>query len=75
MRKPQIVNLQSQVRRMRVRSAQRCQQRIEELNEALPEQWRRGNSGPKVRGAMNRMAESPQKHMNGFPIRNAGEIN
>jgi hypothetical protein len=60
MRKYQIANLQSQVRRMRARSAQRCQQRDAELNDTLPEQWHSEGAGPKVYGAMNKIAESPK---------------
>jgi hypothetical protein len=60
MRKYQIANIQSQVRRMRARSAQRCQQRSAELHDTLPEKWQAGEAGPKVYGAMNRIAESPQ---------------
>lgn len=59
MRKHQITNLQTQVRRMRARSAQRCQQRSAELSDTLPEQWHPDDSGPKVHGAMYRMAEPP----------------
>ena len=48
MRKHQIVNLQSQVRRMRTRCAQRCQQHADELTDASSEQWNTGGSRPKA---------------------------
>jgi hypothetical protein len=60
MRKSQITTLQSQVRRMRARCAQRCQQRSAELNDTLPEQWHTREAGPKGHGAMNRIAQSPK---------------
>jgi hypothetical protein len=60
MRKHQITNLQSQVRRMRARSAQRCQQRSAKLSDTLPEQWHPEDSDPKAHGAMYRIAEPPK---------------
>ncbi len=68
MRKHQIFNLQSQVRRMRTRSAQRCQQHTDELANASTEQWNTGGSRSKADGSMNTMAEPRKKHMNGLPI-------